>query len=113
MFGVSNQLLAAIALGVGTTLLLKEGKLRYVWVTAVPMAFMFLTTLTAAWQLQRLFWNQALVARGAEALTYRIDALLVLLMALLALVALGDMLVRWHACLTGREAPAVSAPSQP
>ncbi|NTV52506.1 MAG: carbon starvation protein A [Candidatus Firestonebacteria bacterium] len=53
MFGVTNQLLAAIALGIASVIMLKEGKARYVWVTALPMAFMFITTLTAAWQL----WN--------------------------------------------------------
>jgi len=98
MFGVTNQLLAAIALGIGTTLLLKAGKARYVWVTAVPMAFMFATTLTASWELLGMFWTKAGHAAAAgEALTWRIDAFLVLLMALLALVVLADMGWRWWA----------------
>jgi len=47
MFGVANQLLAVIALAVGTTVLLKMGRKRYVWTTLAPMAFMVVTTATA------------------------------------------------------------------
>jgi len=50
MFGVANQLLAVIALAVGTTVLIHMGRARYVWVTLIPMAFVATTTLTAAWQ---------------------------------------------------------------
>jgi carbon starvation protein len=45
LFGIANQLLAAVALSVGTTIVIKMGKLRYAWVTLVPLA-----TLTAGWQ---------------------------------------------------------------
>ncbi|MBI3291521.1 MAG: carbon starvation protein A [Elusimicrobia bacterium] len=50
MFGVANQLLAVIALCIGTIVLLNMGKARYAWVTAVPMVFVATTTLTAGWQ---------------------------------------------------------------
>ncbi|GAA1901384.1 carbon starvation CstA family protein [Streptomyces sodiiphilus] len=50
VFGISNQLLAAIALTICTTLLIKSGRLRYAWVTAVPLAFVSVVTLTASWQ---------------------------------------------------------------
>ena len=53
MFGVANQLLAAVALAVGTTVLIKLGKARYTPITIVPMLFMFTTTLTASYQLDR------------------------------------------------------------
>jgi carbon starvation protein len=49
MFGTSNQLLAGIALCVGTTFIINIGKVRYAWVTLVPMAFVMATTLTAGW----------------------------------------------------------------
>jgi carbon starvation protein len=47
MFGVANQLLAVVALAVGTTVLLKMGRARYAWTTLVPMTFMTITTTTA------------------------------------------------------------------
>ncbi|MBI3939831.1 MAG: carbon starvation protein A [Acidobacteria bacterium] len=49
MFGISNQLLAGIALCVGTTYLINHGKARYMWVTATPLAFLSVSTLTAGW----------------------------------------------------------------
>lgn len=104
MFGVTNQLLAAVALGVGTTLILKEGKIQYAWVTAVPMAFMFTTTLTASWDLIFIFLgNAAKAASPGEALTFKIDAALVIIMAALAVVVLADMLVKWRPYLAGKK----------
>ena len=50
LFGIANQLLAAIALTVATTILIKSGKLRWAWVTGVPLAWDVVVTLTASWQ---------------------------------------------------------------
>src|SRR5918993_1088590 len=50
LFGIANQLLAAVALTVGTTILIKMGNLRYAWVTALPLAWDAAVTLTASWQ---------------------------------------------------------------
>jgi carbon starvation protein len=50
MFGAANQLLACIALAVATVALLNAGKVRYVWVTLVPLAFVAVTTLYAGWR---------------------------------------------------------------
>jgi carbon starvation protein len=50
LFGIANQLLAAVALTVATTLLIKSGRIRWAWVTAVPLAWDAAVTLTASWQ---------------------------------------------------------------
>jgi carbon starvation protein len=50
IFGIANQLLAVTALAFGTTVLLKMGKLRYVWVPALPLAWLLAITLTASYE---------------------------------------------------------------
>ncbi|MDA1107603.1 MAG: carbon starvation protein A [Proteobacteria bacterium] len=50
LFGMSNQMLAGIALSVCTGILIKSGKLKYAWVTAVPLAWIVTVTTSAAWQ---------------------------------------------------------------
>lgn len=50
LFGIANQLLAAVALAVCTTLLIKHGKAKYAWVAGIPLAWDALVTLTASWQ---------------------------------------------------------------
>jgi len=47
MFGTANQLLATIALAIGTSYLINRGKVRYAWITIVPMFFVGITTLIA------------------------------------------------------------------
>jgi carbon starvation protein len=53
LFGIANQMLAAIALCVATTILVKTGKARYFWVTGLPLAWLVIITSTAA--LEKLF----------------------------------------------------------
>jgi carbon starvation protein len=48
MFGTANQLLATIALAIGTSFIINRGRIKYAWVTILPMIFVGVTTLTAA-----------------------------------------------------------------
>ena len=66
-----NQLLAGVALAVGTTILINMGKARYAWTTAVPLAFVAITTLSAGYlSVRDNYWpmavgpNEALRVQG-------------------------------------------------
>ncbi|MEV0705498.1 carbon starvation CstA family protein [Saccharopolyspora sp. NPDC050389] len=50
LFGIANQLLAAVALAVATTILIKTGRAKYAWVTLIPLAWDAAVTLVASWQ---------------------------------------------------------------
>jgi len=109
MFGVANQLLAALALCVGTTVILKNAtKMRYALVTFIPMCLMFVMTLSASWKLFRIFIDRA-AADPAAAFTYRLDAVLVAVMAALAVVVVADSAIKWRGIIWGRAQPLAPA----
>ena len=64
LFGIANQLLAAVALTVATTILIKSGRLRWAWVTAVPLAWDVAVTLSASWY--KIFSSDPLVGFFAQ-----------------------------------------------
>ncbi|WP_420814670.1 carbon starvation CstA family protein [Kineococcus siccus] len=72
LFGIANQLLAAIALTLATTLLIKHGRLRYAWVTGVPLAWDLVTTMTASYQ--KVFSDNPAIGYFAQRARYA-DAL--------------------------------------
>ena len=50
LFGIANQLLAAVALSVATTILVKMHRARYMWITCIPLAWLVVVTFTGGWQ---------------------------------------------------------------
>lgn len=103
MFGAANQLLGMLALCVGTTVLIKMGKARYLWVTAVPMVFVGLITLSASFELFSLFVRKGGAASGNEAVAFYLDAVLVGVVAVLAVIVLADSLAKWYGFLVQKK----------
>ena len=74
---IGNQMLAAVAFSTVTTILIKMGKARFMWVTAVPMGWLVVSTFTAAFQ--RVFHPDPRIGflSAASAAQARIDGGLV------------------------------------
>lgn len=86
LFGMSNQLLATCALIVGTTMIIRMGKLRLSWVTAVPGILMIPVTMTAG------YYN---VINNYNAKNYLLATLSVVLMVLMAIVFV-EAFLKWY-----------------
>lgn len=100
MFGAANQLLGTLALCIGTTLLIKMGKARFLWVTAVPMAFVGVITLTGCYELWWIFLEKSHAATDfAVRITTSLNAALVGVVAVLALIVLTESMMKWYGYL--------------
>ncbi|MEO3799394.1 carbon starvation CstA 5TM domain-containing protein [Nonomuraea sp. B1E8] len=135
LFGIANQLLAAVALTVATTLLIKSGRLKWAWVTAIPLAWDAAVTLTASWQKvfssdptlgffsQRDRYQTALdqgqllapaKTRGEMeqiVLNSTVDGILAALFAILIIVVIMDALRVWIRVIrSGETLPTAEAP---
>ena len=125
LFGIANQLLAGIALCVATTILLKAHRLRYAWITFVPLVWLVIVTYTAAWQkifsdLPRVgFLAQAReleAAGGAPQMIFNayLDAAVCGLFLTLATTILVDSVIVWKGILAGtRQARSSETPFVP
>jgi carbon starvation protein len=124
LFGISNQLLAAVALVVATTILMKMGRLRWIWVTLLPMAWLVIITMTASYQkifdanprIGFLAYAKVLAAQIAAGkipaekiaetqrliFNQRLDAAVTGVLAAMILVLIVEALVHWYAILTRR-----------
>jgi carbon starvation protein len=127
LFGISNQLLAAVALVVATTILLKMGRTRWIWVTLLPMAWLVIITMTASYQkifdasprIGFLALANTLTAQIAAGkipaaklvetqrliFNQRLDAAVTAILALMVIVLIVEALVQWYAILSSRREP--------
>jgi carbon starvation protein len=137
LFGIANQLLAAVALTVGTTILIKMGKLRYAWVTALPLAWDAAVTLTASWQkifspdpAIGFFAQRAAAAESIEAgklsdtllalkaesiddarqilVNTTVDGVLSILFAVMIIIVIADAARVWYGLIWGGKQPEMS-----
>lgn len=129
LFGISNQLLAGVALCVGTTILIKMGKSKYLWVMGIPLTWLITVTFTAAWQkvfaadprlgfLAHARLLEDTLARGelpagassAEAVGQmifndRLDAAVALFFLAVVVLVLAASIREWYLILSGRKTP--------
>ena len=120
LFGISNQLLAAVALCVGTTILIKMGRQRYAWVTLGPLAWLVVVTMTAGGQLVfspdsklGFFARAAALANstdpgaGRRIFNYHLDAVIVLLFLTVVALVIVTSAWEWWQVLSRRKAAVV------
>jgi carbon starvation protein len=127
LFGISNQLLAAVALVVATTILMKMGRLRWIWVTLLPMAWLVVITMTASYQkifdanprIGFLAYANALAAQIAAGkipaekiaethrliFNQRLDAAVTGVLAAMILVLIVEALAQWYSILSRGKEP--------
>jgi carbon starvation protein len=96
MFGVANQLLATLALAVGTSYLINHGKKKYAWITLLPMTFIGVTTITGGiMNLFNIYIPQMLAEKTVVQGT--INTLLTLLILICVISIIIDVIPRWIA----------------
>jgi len=117
MLGVSNQLLAAFALAIGTSVLINMGRARYAWCTLVPLAFMCVNTLTAGWMNLKVNYLRPQLQAGATSLLdafarapvpARMQCVVTLVVMALLVVVVVDSVLRWSGALGRPRALAVA-----
>jgi carbon starvation protein len=103
MFGIANQLLAALALAVATTIIINIGKARYVWVTLLPLAFVSITTLTAGvLSVRDNFWPMAIGPDVTRHFQGWVNTVLTVVMMVCVIVILANAAWKWLQVLSGR-----------
>jgi len=94
MFGTANQLLAVLALAVGTSYLINIGKTKYIWITLIPMIFVGTTTITASiLNLKNLFIPQ--IFNNTTKIQGLINSTLTLIILISTVLILTDSVSHW------------------
>ena len=104
MFGTANQLLAAIALTVGTSFIMNRGKAKYAWVTLLPLIFVAFTTLSAGClNIMNLFYPMLFVTKTQ--LQGSINLLLTVVIMGSVVVIMIDAVPKWIAVIRNKREP--------
>jgi carbon starvation protein len=103
LFGVANQLLAAVALAVATTLVINIGRARYAWITFLPMCFVATTTLSAGYlNIRDNYWPMAVGLNPALQTQGYVNSICTGIMMGCAIIILVATSYRSLSVLTGR-----------
>ncbi|HNW99617.1 MAG TPA: carbon starvation protein A [Bacteroidales bacterium] len=103
MFGTANQLLATIALVIGTSYIINRGRAKYAWVTIIPLVFVGITTLTAAFEnIINIYWPQMFV--DATQVQGIINFTLTLIIIFCAITIIINAIPKWIAVIKGKQA---------
>ena len=104
LFGTGNQLLATIALAVVTTFLINMGRAKYAWFTAIPMAFVGVTTVTAGvLSIKNIFWP--LTKIPAKAFQGYLDTALMIIFITGVILVVFNAAIRCAKTLRGEPVP--------
>jgi carbon starvation protein len=94
MFGSANQLLAGIALTVGTSYLINHGKIKYAWITLIPMVFVLVVTFIACFlNMKNIYIPQ--LSNSSTLVQGIINLILTILIMISALIILRDAVPQW------------------
>ena len=94
MFGTANQLLATLALAIGTSYIINNGKAKYAWITIIPMLFVGITTVTAGiLNLKNLFLPQIFIK--ATFIQGLINSGLTLIILICVVSVIADAVPKW------------------
>ncbi len=102
MFGTANQLLAGVALAVATSAIINAGKVRYVWVTIIPMFFVSITTLVAGY-FNVMDNYLPLIAKTETATQGYVNSILTVIIMVCAIVIMIESFRRWYAVLVKKQ----------
>jgi carbon starvation protein len=92
-----------VALAVATTIIINMGRARYAWVTAMPLAFVSVTTLTAGvLSIRDNFWPMAVATDASRHFQGYLNVVLTIIMMVCVLVILTNALWRCAQVLRGR-----------
>jgi carbon starvation protein len=111
MFGTANQLLATVALAIGTSFLINRGLARYSWMTIVPMMFVGITTLTAGY-LNMVNIYYPLLVDPAKRVQGIINLSLTGTIMICVFIIFADAVPKWIAVITGKRPLKLTQPVQ-